>query len=248
MYKRVLKRFTNWINANYDSENELVQEKLEHTYAVLDVATKIASNENLSQEDILIAQIIAILHDCGRFPQIELFGSFKDTDEFNHAVEGARLLEIGLLKEMLPEIRQYDDIIITAVKVHGALELPKLNGRTLLHSKIIRDADRTDLYNMCIQKFDVLFWNELGEPHITPKVKQLFEKKQPIPFSELRNQLDMLVLRFGLINQYEFKSAKNLIKEENYVDRLTDIFLEKRSYYNKADVEWAREIANSFLK
>ncbi len=46
----------------------------------------------------------------------------------------------------------------------------------------------------------------------------------------------------------EFKSAKNLIKEENYVDRLTDIFLEKRSYYNKADVEWAREIANSFLK
>lgn len=244
----VWERFQNWIKSNYDMTNPKIQEKHEHTASVLAVATAIAEKENLSEEDRFIAQVTAILHDCARFEQIKVYDTFKDSPEFDHAKEGAKMLENGLLKEMLPEIRRFDDIIITAVKCHSLLTVPEFEPRTAMHCDIIRDADRTDLYNVCIKSFDVLFWFESDIHDISPKVKELFESRQPIPFSELKSNLDLLTLRFGLITQYKFTSALAYIKEQNYINRIADLFIEKLPLYNKDDVNWVRKTALAFLE
>lgn len=244
----VLARFNNWISVNFDLSNYKVKEKIEHTNSVLNIATQIATEAGFGQEDMFLAKTIAILHDCGRFPQIQIYDSFRDTIEYNHAFEGAKLLQNGLLKEMLPETRKYDKLIISAVKLHGLCTLPELENRERMHCELIRDADRTDLYNMCINRFDMLFWNELGDPFLSPRVKELFERKMAIPFSELNNQIDFLALRLGLINQYVFETALKFLKRENYVNRLVDLFLEKRPYYSRSDVEYIRHTALSFLE
>lgn len=246
--ENILNRFNEWIALNFDLSNNKIKEKIIHTNSVLNITSTIAIEANFKSEDLFVAQAIAILHDCARFPQIKKFNTFKDTAEFNHAFEGAKLLQSGLLKEMLPETRKYDEIIITAVKLHSSLVLPVLDPTTKMHCDLIRDADRTDLYNMCITHFDILFWNDIGTPNISPVVKKLFDNRQPIPFTELRNQLDFLALRLGLINQYNFKPALDFLKRENYVNRLVDLFLQNRPYYNKNDVEHIRSQALSFLE
>ena len=246
--ENVLNRFNAWVNLNFDLSNNKIKEKVVHTNSVLNINSKIALEANFASEDLFIAQVIAILHDCGRFPQIQKFNTFKDTAEFNHAFEGAKLLKNGLLKEMLPEARKYDEIIINAVELHSSLVLPVLDSKTKMHCDLIRDADRTDLYNMCITHFDILFWNDIGKPNITPTVKELFDNRQPIPFKEIKSQLDSLALRLGLINQYVFKPALDFLKHEDYVNRLVDLFLEKRPYYNKNDVEHIRSQALIFLE
>ena len=246
MHNDVLRRFEDWIESNFDMTNAKIKEKHEHTHAVLNTAAFIAKESNLSLEDLSLAQIIAILHDCARFPQIVMYDSFQDTENFNHSIEGAKMLRDGLLAQMLPETREFDSIIITAVELHGALSLPEdLDARTLMHCNIIRDADRTDLYNMCIEKFEILFWAKVS---LSPKVKELFEQRKPIPFPEIKNDLDLLALRFGLINQYKSQSALGYIKEQDYINRLTDLFLKERPQYNKTEVEWVRNTALSFIE
>lgn len=247
--QKVFERFNKYLKTNFDLSNEQIYAKYEHIKSVFEIATDIAYEANFSEEDLFIAQVIAILHDCARFPQIVKYGSFKDTAEYNHSIEGGKLLENGLLQRMIPETRKYDEIIIPAVTYHGLLDIPSnLDERTKLHCELIRDADRTDLFNLMINHFEVLFWSEQGEPNITPKVKELFENGKPIEFHEVKSQLDFLALRFGLLCQYKFKPALEFIKEKDYINRITDMFLEKRPFYNKEDVEWVRQVALSFLK
>lgn len=242
----ILERFENWISSNFDISNPKIAEKHEHTHSVLNTATYLAKEAQFSNEDLFLAQTIAILHDCARFPQIKRFDTFQDTDIFNHSLEGAKMLRNGLLQQMLPQTREFDDIIITAIELHGALSLPtNLDSRTLMHCNLIRDADRTDLYEMCINKFEILFWAEV---RLSLKVRDLFQKRTPIPWSEIRNDLDLLALRFGLLNQFNSKQALSNIKNRNYVNRLCDLFLRERPMYNKEDVEWVRETALSFLE
>lgn len=249
MYKKVLDRYLRWITENYDTENPKIQEKIEHTNAVLKVATYIATKEKLSAENILIAQVTAIVHDCARFMQIKLYDSFQDTPEFNHAIKGAKMLRNGLLEQFFPETREFDDIIITAVELHSSLDLPDdLWPRVLKHCHLLRDADRVDLYNMCIRKFDILFWYELGEPNLSPKVKRLFQQKKPIAFSDLKGQLDLLALRLGFISQLKTKSARSYVKKKNFINRLVDKFEKRRPFFNREDVEWVRATALTFLE
>lgn len=249
MYKKVLDRYLRWITENYDTENPKIQEKIEHTNAVLKVATYIATKEKLSAEDILIAQVTAIVHDCARFMQIELYDSFRDSPEFNHATKGAKMLRNGLLEQFFPETREFDDIIITAVELHSSLDLPDdLWPRVLKHCNLLRDADKLDLYNMCIRRFDILFWGELGEPNLSPIVKTLFEQRKPISFSALKGQLDLLALRIGFICHLKNKSALSYVKKKNFVNRLIDKFAKKRPFYNQEDVEWIRTTALTFFE
>lgn len=249
MYKKVLSRFENWVMTNYDMNHPKILEKYEHTQQVLEVAEFIAIEGKLSEEDLFIARVAAILHDCARFPQIKLYDSFMDTAEFNHSIEGAKMLRNGLLKEMLPETRKYDDIIITAVELHGALSLPDdLDEQTEMQCSLLRDADRTNLFPVCIWRFDMLFWFDQGGPNLSPKVRDLYVNHKPIAFTDLTNQLDMLALRFGLINQYKSTAALEYIKQQDYVNILTDLFLEKRPFYNKEDVEFVRRTALGFLE
>lgn len=249
MYRKVLDRYLRWITQNYNTENPKIEEKIEHTNAVLKVATFIATKEKLSAENILIAQITAIVHDCGRFMQIELYDSFEDTPEFNHAIKGAEMLRNGLLEYFLPETREFDNIIITAVELHSSLDLPDgLCPMVLNHCNLLRDADRVDLYNMCIRRFDILFWYELGEPKLSSKVKMLFEQRKPIPYFELRGQLDLLALRLGFICHFKTNAAKLYVKQKNFVNRLVNKFVKHRPFYNKEDIEWVRVTALTFLE
>lgn len=244
----VFQRFSQYLNEQFDVSGGEMCLKYKHTKSVCEIATTIAHKASFSEEDEFIAGIIAILHDCARFPQILKYGTSDDTKEYNHSIEGGKLLKNGLLKKMLPETREYDKIIVTAVTYHGLLGLPTdLDERTRMHCELIRDADRTDLFNLMVNDFELLFGFDLGDTHITPKVKKMFESKQPMLIFEMKSQLDYLALRFGFLCQYKFKPALDFIKQRNYVNQIADLFLERRPYYNREDVEWVRQTALSFL-
>ena len=70
--KRVFEEYLD----GYDRENDKVRLKIVHTYGVAAQSTAIAERMRLSAEDGELAQIIALLHDIGRFEQLRQFDSF----------------------------------------------------------------------------------------------------------------------------------------------------------------------------
>lgn len=242
-------RLLSWITNNFPKDNAMIQEKTHHTMEVCNAINRIATAEKLDAGDYDVAIMIGLLHDVGRFPQIMETGSFRDSDEFDHAKEGARMLKEGLLKELLPETRMFDRLLIEVVENHSKIVLPDtMDPITRMFSEILRDADRVDLFRTCIGDFDVLFWASNENEYLTPDIKEDFILRQPMKVENCHSNLDLLALRVGLLYQYKFSGVWEFVKKQNYIQRLEEKFVSKLGkYYNSEDINLIFNNAEEFL-
>ena len=56
----------------YDRNDEKIKLKIVHTYGVVSCARKIGKKMKLGEEQQQLAELIALLHDIGRFEQLRL--------------------------------------------------------------------------------------------------------------------------------------------------------------------------------
>ena len=118
--------------------------KIVHTYGVVAQSTEITKRMGLPAEDVSLARIIALLHDIGRFEQLKRYDSFMP-DTMDHASYGVQVLfREGMIRRFVSE-DTWDDIIEAAIAKHSDFVLEGIEDeRTLLHARIIRDADKLD--------------------------------------------------------------------------------------------------------
>ena len=65
-FNKAIQAFQEYLQ-NYDVNNGMILLKIKHTYGVISLSEYIAKDLNLSEEDIELAKLIALLHDIGRF-------------------------------------------------------------------------------------------------------------------------------------------------------------------------------------
>ena len=68
-YNNAKQQFEKYLDG-YDSNNDKVRLKIIHTYGVVHAMEEICHRMQLSEEDTELARIIALLHDIGRFEQL----------------------------------------------------------------------------------------------------------------------------------------------------------------------------------
>ncbi|TEB07779.1 HD domain protein [Pelotomaculum schinkii] len=145
--------FDGYVRGYYSDDPELqigVRLKEEHTLRVCRQIVQIGRSLQLTAEDLNLAEAVALLHDLGRFKQYAQYRTFNDRRSENHALLGLRELDrVGALRG-LPGPEQ--SVIRTALEHHNACDLPgTLQGRELLFSRLIRDADKLDILEMTVQ-------------------------------------------------------------------------------------------------
>ena len=89
--KRALKTFADYTEV-YDSKDEKVRLKIEHTYRVSSLCEQIAQSLDMEEADVDLAWLIGLLHDIGRFEQLKNYGTFNDEQSIDHAQYGADIL------------------------------------------------------------------------------------------------------------------------------------------------------------
>ena len=131
---------------NYNPEDAQIKLKISHIYRVAELSKRLATMLNLSEEDILLAELIGLLHDIGRFEQIKNYHTFLDKESIDHAEYGNKILfEDDLIRNFITEDK-YDEIIKTAISNHNKPCISNdLTNYERLHAMIIRDADKTDI-------------------------------------------------------------------------------------------------------
>lgn len=230
---------------DYDREDDKIRLKITHTYGVVAYSKKIAQKMGLSEEDTKLAQIIGLLHDIGRFEQIRRFDSFEPAT-MDHAQFGVKILfEEGMIRQFLEE-DEWDPIIETAIARHSDFRLEGIQDeRTLLHARIIRDADKLDNCRVKledpVETFMGALAEEVGKQSITPAVMEQFRKKESI-YSPLRKtKMDYWVSYLAYFFDINFRASLEMIREENYVARLVG----RIPYSNPETAREMREIQES---
>lgn len=236
--------------SSYDASDGNIELKIRHTYGVVRTSEYITKGLELDEEDIQLAKLIALLHDIGRFEQIRRFHTFVDKDSINHGEYGVKVLfEDGLIRDFIKD-EKYDEIIKLSILNHNIAKIEKgLTEKQNLHAKIIRDADKTDIFYVLTIGDKKAIWEkeDLSNDKITDEIYREFIEEKYIDYKKRETSADFLVSHFAYVYDFNFNQSLKIIKENNYIDKLY-----KRHTFN--DEETMKrynniyEIAKKYLK
>ena len=213
---------------NYNPEDEKIKIKIAHIERVSQISKKLAENLKLSQEDIELAELIGLLHDIGRFEQVKRYNTFVDKDSINHGEYGVKILfEDGLIREFIKNDK-YDRIIKLAILNHNKADIEKgLTKRENLHAKIIRDADKIDIFSVLTTGDKEAIWEkaDLSNDIITDEIYREFIEDKSINYKNRKTSADILVSHFAYVYDFNFKETLEVIRQNNYIDKLYKRFI-----------------------
>ena len=238
----------------YKDKNQLGFElKVVHTYHVVENAKEIATKLNLSEEDIYLAELIALLHDIGRFEEITFLKQF-DSVKFDHASYGIKMLFDDNLIRNFIEDDSYDEIIKTAIDNHSRLTIKAgLNERCLLHSKIIRDADKLDNFRVKKEeKIEAIFpgklkyKSDMENSTLSDKVYETIKNQKCVDIHDRITLLDYWCCVLAFIFDLNFKETYKIVKSSNYINILIDRF-NYNDLETKIRMEDVRNLMNIYI-
>lgn len=222
---------------DFDCENDKMKLKVIHTDGVVRCASEITRRMGLSDEDCQLAELIALLHDIGRFEQIRQFDSFEP-GTMDHAAFGVELL-FGQQKMIRRFIQEdtWDDLICEAIARHSDYRVGDgLDSRTMLHAGIIRDADKLDNCRVKLEEsIEVLLGTsaeEVGRQEISDEVWQQCLEKRSILSKTRKTKMDYWVSYIAYFFDINYPETFEIIKEKQYVPRLIS-----RIAYSNLDTE-----------
>ena len=243
-------KFKNYAQQFKVADNK-VNIKITHTTGVVEVSGYIARNLNLSQEDIELAELIGLLHDIGRFEQAVKYDNYDDYDTIDHAELGVEILfKNGFIREFI-DTDKYGNIIEKAIRNHNKYKIEEgLDERELLFAKIIRDADKTDNFEVKqYQDFESLFKaseQEVQEEKITDDIWNVFLQEKTIISSQRVTNMDKWLSYLAWVYDYNFAHSLQYLKEHDCINKVIDR-LDYKNEVTKERMECAREKANRYI-
>lgn len=233
----------------FDSTNGKIMLKINHIYRVAKISREIAIQNNMSEEEQDLAELIGLLHDIGRFMQVKLYNTFNDKKSINHSEMAIKVLfEDGLIYNFIKD-RKYDDIIKIAILNHNKDKICEwLSEKTLEFCKIIRDADKTDIfYVLCTEDFEDTYGKaDLSEDLISDEIYREFKEDRIIDYSKRKTGADLMVAHIAYVFDFNYPFCLKKLKEDGYIEKLID----RAGFKNEDTIKKMNEIvaiANSYI-
>ncbi len=239
---------------NYDANDSKIALKIGHILRVMELSKLFAINLGWEKEDIEIATLIGLLHDIGRFEQIKVYHTFTDSESIDHANYGCeQLFEKGLIRKFIEE-DTYDKIIEKAIYNHNKLKIEEgLDERTLKHAKLIRDTDKTDIFETSLFSKQEDIFNRKHEPNgtINSLAIESFMNGETVKYADSLNTYDSLIGKLSFIYDYNYKVSLQYIKEKDYLNKIVKRFYETyepKRKETKEQIEAMLKIANEYIE
>lgn len=213
---------------DYESQRNL-DLKREHTERVSREIILIGNQIALKEDELNLAEIIALFHDIGRFEQYRKYRTFSDQRSENHAELGIDVLEKHKVLSVFD--KKIQRLIICSIRYHNRPTLPGNETKTcLFYSKLIRDADKLDIWKVVTDYYhrnnnekNVALELELPDtPGISEEVYDAMMKGRIVEMKHVRNLNDIKLLQAGWIYDINFKPTFEAVKSRRYIELLRD--------------------------
>lgn len=236
-------------------DNPRVEMKIDHIMRVAKNCKEIANSLKLTEEQVQLAELIGILHDIGRFEQYQIFNKNTEskildtTQKFDHGQAGVEVLKKDSYIRKYIEKNTYDNIIYTAVYEHNKYELPnELSKDTELFCKIIKDADKLDLFYESIY----IYWQdskrikEVEEGKLSEKMLENFYECKLADNRNRVSETDQILRFASFIFDINFPHSFKVLKGNDYISKMIDRFQYKVPE-TKQEMKKVKEIANDYI-
>jgi len=201
--------------------------KLNHTMRVLGLAETICAGEGFSERLTLAGRLAALLHDVGRFPQYEMFRTFRDAQSANHALLSVRhALRARLLEGVPNDIRR---IVLGAVYLHNKRTMPPLRNHEIdAVARLVRDSDKLDIFKIMIDHFsappqehpEVTLHVKDDPARFTPAVLETVMRRLPGDYRDLVYVNDFKIMMIGWLYDLNYATAFRLLAQSGHLEAM----------------------------
>ena len=222
---------SNYMRSFYTDDEEVQQGiliKETHTGYVTANSIELAKFLKLQKHDIDLAEIIGLFHDVGRFRQYSIYKTFNDADSEDHANLGLKVIdELDFFKQ-LPD--EDNALVHFAIKNHNkkAIE-PTDDERKTLFAKLIRDADKLDIYRVLApylaqENADKMpnFIKGKERADISPDFVENFMEGRQADYRQIRTNGDRKIVRLMWIYDINFSWTMKKIVERGYIEQIVE--------------------------
>ena len=195
-----------------------------HTGYVTANTRALGKHLGCNEHDTALAEIIGLFHDVGRFRQYAVYRTFNDAVSEDHADLGLHVLNEGdFLKRLSPSDA---DAVCFAIRYHNKKEIaPTEDRRKLFFAKLIRDADKLDIYRVLLpfltadgaEKAPNFVPSDAAQ-EVSPNFVTDFAAGRQADYYRLRTHGDRKIVRLMWIYDINFMWTLRRIVERGYVD------------------------------
>ena len=221
----------NYMKSFYSDDSEVQQGiliKEKHTGYVTANCIELAKFLNFSKHDSELAEIIGLFHDVGRFRQYSIYKTFNDADSEDHADLAIKVIEeLNFFKK----ISAVDyEIVKFAIQQHNKKNIaPCEDDRKILFAKLIRDADKLDIYRV-LEPFlaqdnaDKMpkFIKGTQIAAVSPDFVENFVTGKQADYRKIRTNGDRKIVRLMWIYDINFAWTMKKIVERGYIEKIVN--------------------------
>ncbi|MEE9370236.1 MAG: HD domain-containing protein [Sedimentisphaerales bacterium] len=237
MEQEQLDRFKRWFDdyvAGFYGEDEFVNAnvklKEEHSRRTCEEMRYLADERGLTDNQKRIAEAIALFHDIGRFKQFVKYRTYNDPRSINHCLLGVKVLRQTKVLDGL-EIKERE-LIEKAVEYHGSRKLPDdLEGDCLLFSRLLRDADKLDVFYVVTQYYKQYrdnpeeFKLELelpdGPGYSVEVIEDIFRGRR-VDYRRLQTMNDMKLCQLAWVYDVNFTATLKCLRQRRLLEKMFD--------------------------
>ena len=199
-----------------------------HTGFVVKNAELIADGEHFDDATRNAAFAAALLHDTGRYEQLRLYDTFRDSDSVDHAVFSHDIVkEKGWLEESFAD-PQTRDAVLKAILYHNRREIPEgLDALTEACSHTVRDADKLDIFRVLEDQVEHTdwrgdsraFWNLAISDPPNPAVVECIERRMPVDYQHIKSLSDFVLIQIGwMVSGLHYATTRRLCRERGHLE------------------------------
>lgn len=222
--KKAQKEFLKYTE-RYDVKDEQIKLKRDHSIRVMQKAKQIAQTMELSEDEVELATLIGLLHDIARFEQYVRFKNYGVISNFDHGDYAVEILEKDIRKYI--ETDEYDNTIKTAIKNHNKYKIEEgLKEKELFFSKLIRDADKLDIFYECVD----MFWKgkeeTINNSQLSQEMYEAFLKNQMVIIEKDRDYdtIDDMLITLAYAFDINFKESYEILQKQDYINKTINRF------------------------
>jgi hypothetical protein len=222
--------FAEYVASYYTGDpvhDQPVKLKQQHTERVCMEIFILGQALNLSPQDMLLAETMALFHDVGRFEQYAAHRTFMDSASENHAELGIRELNKHNVLSICSDEEQL--LITKAIGYHNMRTLPKDDDeRTLFFARLLRDADKLDIWRVFIEHYEkqdeethsTIVLGLPEEPTCSPKILRTLHQQRMADLKDMTTRNDFRLLQISWVYDLNLRPTFLAVRERRYVERI----------------------------
>lgn len=221
----IRQNFAGYVGLFHKGEEEYdnhIQLKEEHTGRVCAEIRLLGESQDMSEEELAFIEILAWLHDIGRFEQFDKYGTFADAESEDHTQIAIRVIEkLDLLKHFT---LLQQEVIIKTILNHNLPQLSNTDPFLIdYYSRMLRDADKLDIWRVSLEYniFHKLKTETFPDHYQVPKnMLQCFEESKIIKLKSVDSFYDSILFRLSWIYDLSFPHSFKMVQERDIIPKL----------------------------